>query len=171
MTIALVNNRRRARRDTRASTQPATPAPMMQERREWGVAYYRSVLHWSVDEDAGGVLLRLGCGVGAVEFLAARARAVIAVLRARDSLGPVLALPARPQRWVFLTTPDDPGAASSSVAMIGARLRMTAPDALALPPSLTAHGPARWIVSPGPGACTPPRLQAVLSAAWQTVAR
>jgi hypothetical protein len=53
--------------------------------------------------------------------------------------------------------------------MIGARLRMTALDALALPSSVTAHGPARWIVAPGAGACTPPRLQAVLSAAWQTV--
>jgi hypothetical protein len=68
--------------DTRASTQSATPAPTRQERRKWDVTYYRTVLHWSVDEDAGGVMLRLGCGVGAVEFLAGRGRAVIAVLRA-----------------------------------------------------------------------------------------
>jgi hypothetical protein len=95
---------------------------------------------------------------------------VIAVLRARGSLGPGLALPIRPARWVFLTAPNDPGAAASSVTMVGARLRMTAPDALALPLSVTAHGPARWIVAPGAGTCTPPRLQSVLSAAWQTVA-
>jgi len=81
----------------------------------------------------------------------------------------VLALPIRPARWVFLTTPNDPGAAASRVAMVGARPRMTAPDALALPLSVTAHGPARWMVSPGAVACTPPRLQSVLSAARQTV--
>jgi hypothetical protein len=46
----------------------------------------------------------------------------------------------------------------------------TAPDALVLPLSVTAHGPARWIVSPGVVACTPLRLQSVLSAAWQMVA-
>ncbi|MGH3902419.1 MAG: hypothetical protein ACRDTA_30025 [Pseudonocardiaceae bacterium] len=120
--------------------------------------------------DAGGVRLRLGCGVGAVEFLAGRGRAVIAVLRARNSLSPVLALPGRPVRWVFLTAPDDPGVAVNNVTMVGARLRMTAPDVLTLPPSVTAHGPARWIVSPGVGTCTPPWLQAVLSAAWQTMA-
>jgi hypothetical protein len=83
-------------------------------------------------------------------------------------LGPVLALPGQPVRWVFLTSPDDPGAALSSVAMIGARLRMTGPDALALPPSVTARGPARWIVPPEPGPAALPRLHAVLSAAWQT---
>ena len=53
----------------------------------------------------------------------------------------------------------------------GARLRMSAPEALALPPSVTAHGPARWIVPPEPGPATLPRLPAVLCAAWQTVAR
>jgi len=73
---------------------------------------------------------------------------VIAVLRARESLGVVLALPIRPVRWVFLP----------------------APHALALPLSVTAHGPARWIVSSGVVAGTPPRLQSVLSAAWQMVA-
>ena len=92
---------------------------------------------------------------------------MIAVLRARYSLGPVLALPSRPARWVFLTAPDDSGAAVSRVVMVGARLRVTALDALVLPLSVTAHGPARWIVSPWVVACTQPRLQSVLSAAWQ----
>jgi hypothetical protein len=89
---------------------------------------------------------------------------VISVLRARYSLGVVLALSIRPVRWVFLTAPDDPGAAVSSVAVVGARLQVAAPDTLVLPLSVTAHGLACWIVSPGAGACTP-RLQAVLSAA------
>lgn len=53
------------------------------------------MLRWPVDEDAGRVLLRLGCGIGAVKFLASRGRDVIAV-RARNSWGPVLALPSRP---------------------------------------------------------------------------
>ncbi|HWR47408.1 MAG TPA: bifunctional DNA primase/polymerase [Pseudonocardiaceae bacterium] len=168
MTIALVNHGRWARQDTTVSTRPAAPTPTTRERREWGMATYRTVLRWPVDEDADGVGLRLGCGVSAVEFLASRGHAVIAVLAARGSLGPVLALPGQPVRWVFLTSPDDPGAALSSVAMIGARLRMTGPEALALPPSVTACGPARWIVAPEPGPVALPRLHAVLSAAWQT---
>jgi hypothetical protein len=94
---------------------------------------------------------------------------VIAVLRARDSLGVVLALPSRPARWVLLTAPNDPGAAVSSVAVVDARLRVAAPDALVLPLSVMAHSLACWIVSSGVVACTP-RLQAVLSAAWQAVA-
>ncbi|MGH3830953.1 MAG: hypothetical protein ACRDRS_10975 [Pseudonocardiaceae bacterium] len=56
------------------------------------------------------------------------------------------------------------GAAVSGVAMIGARLRMTGPGTLALPPSVTT----RWVVAPESGLATLPRLHAVLSAAWQT---
>lgn len=169
MAITLVNGRSQAAQNG-ASTQPAAPIPAVGDHREWGIVDYQTVLRWPVEQDAGSVMLRLGCGVGAVDVAAGRGRDIIVVLNARDSLGPVLALPGRWLRWVFLTTPDDPGAAGSSTAMVGARLRMTGPDALPLPPSLTAHGPPRWIVAPRPGACTLPRLQAVLSAAWQTVA-
>lgn len=164
MTIALVNEPEWARRDTTAGRRPAAPTPTTRAHREWSVKDYRTVPRWSVGKDADGVGLRLGCGVGAVEFQAGRGRAVLAVLAARASLGSVLELPGRPVRWVFLTSPDDPGAAVSGVAMPGARPRMTGPGALAFPPSVTA----RRIVPPGPGLAAPPRLHAVLSAAWQT---
>jgi len=133
------------------------------------VVDYREMAGWPVGVDGSDPVPCLGCGVGAVEFAADRGHDVLAVLRARHSLGPVLALPAQPGLWVFLTAPDDPGA-TGSTAMVGAQLRMTAPDAHPLPPNATAHGPTRWIVAPGPRAATPPRPQAALSAAWQTVA-
>ncbi len=82
----------------------------------------------------------------------------MSMLRRRDMLGSVLALPGRQLRWVFMSTPDDPGAAASSAPMAGARLRMTAPDTVALPPSVTPHGPVGWItplmsVRPGCPGC------------------
>jgi hypothetical protein len=141
-----------------------------QARPEWSGADYQTVLRWPVDADTDRVLLRLGRGVDAVEFLASQGRDVLAVLRARNVLGPVLTLPGELARWVFRTSPDNPGAVSSSVAMVGARLRMTAPDTLTLPPTVTADGPTRWILAPGPGTVALPRLPVVLSAAWQTVA-
>lgn len=85
MTIALVNDRR-ARQDTKASTPPALATTTRREGREWGAAYYRIGLRWPVEEDSGGLLLQMGCGMGAVEFLAGRGRDVIAVLRAQNSL-------------------------------------------------------------------------------------
>lgn len=92
------------------------------------------------------------------------------MLREQDMLGPVLMLPGRRLWWVFLTNPDDPGAVASSAPMVGARLRMSAPDTVTLPPGMTAHGPVRWIVAPEATSVRLPRLRAVLSAAWQTVA-
>lgn len=167
MTIAL-GSRRKAQVDPTASMRSTTLTSTARQCREWGVRDDRTVLRWPVGEDLGGVGRRLGCGVGAVEFSASRGRAVLAVLRDWGSLGPVLTLPGQPARWVFLSSPDDSGAAVSGVAMIGARLRMTGPEALALPPSVTTFGPACWIVSPEPGATTVLGLHAVLSAAWRT---
>lgn len=94
----------------------------------------------------------------------------MSMLRRRDMLGSVLALPGRPLRWVFMSTPDDPGAAASSAPMAGARLRMTAPDTVVLPPNVTPHGPVGWITPPDVSSPRLPRLRAVLPAAWQTVA-
>ena len=171
MTITLVNDRMQVQQGAKASVQPTTPPAAMRDGREWGAAVCRTVPRWPVKEDTGNVLLQLDRGVGAVEFLVDRGAALDRGVACPGlARGLVLALSIRPARWVFLTTPDDPGAAASRVAMVGTRLRMTAPDALALPLSVTAHGPARWIVSPGVVAYTPPRLQSVLSAAWQMVA-
>ncbi len=141
----------------------------MKDGREPSMVDYRDVLGWPVGEEVEGITLRLGWGVGAVEFPAGRGRDVIAVLRTRDSVGPALVLPGRQWRWVCLTAGDDPGAAGSCAAMLGARLRMTAPDVLVLPPGGTPHGPVRWIVAPWGGHGRLPTLQSVLSAAWQTV--
>ncbi len=151
-------------------TRPAAPVSATKDRREFGLTVYRDVLGWPVGQDAEGLVLRLGYGVGAVELPAGRGGEVIAVLRGRDMLGPVLALPGRRVRWVFLTAPDDPGAAASSAPMAGVRLRTSGPDAVALPPTVTAYGPVRWLVAPpAAGVARLPRLRAVLAAAWQTV--
>lgn len=149
---------------------PAGPALTSEDHRDFDVTVYRDVLGWPVDQDAaGGLVLRLGCGVGAVELPAGRGGEVAVILRGRGMLGPVLALPGRQLRWVFVTAPDDPGAAASSAPMVGARLRTSGPDTVALPPTVTPCGPVCWIVAPEAGAVRLPRPRAVLAAAWQTV--
>ena len=131
----------------------------------WGLDRYRRELGWPVDECEGGVVLRLGEGIGAVKFPAGRGRDVITLLRARDMLGPVLALPGRQLRWVFLTTPGAPGAGTDRTHLAGARVRSTA--TVALPPATTPRGPVRWIVAPPEGLL--PRLSVVVTAGWQAV--
>ncbi|MGH3830073.1 MAG: hypothetical protein ACRDRS_06405 [Pseudonocardiaceae bacterium] len=58
----------------------------------------------------------------------------------------------------------------TGAAMMSAWLWVTVPDVVTLPAAVTASGPGRWIVLPGPGTAAPSRPRAVLSAAWRTVA-
>ncbi len=131
---------------------------------------YRDGLLWPVHRDADGIWLALGVEVSAVELPARRGWDVAVILR-RDweRSGPVLAAPtSQGLRWVFLTRPDEPGAAVASAVMVGARVRATPPDAVPLPPSLTPRGPVSWIVAPALDEMQLPRLRSVLAAAWQT---
>lgn len=131
---------------------------------------YRDGLLWPVHRDADGIWPALGVEVSAVELPARRGWDVAAILR-RDCerSGPILAAPtSQGLRWVFLTRPDEPGAAVASAVMVGARVRATPPDAVPLPPSVTPRGPVSWIVAPAPDEMQLPRLRSVLAAAWQT---
>lgn len=92
MAIALVHDRTHAS----LSTRPAGSAPPTKDRREFAVTAYLDVLCWPIGEGAEGLVLQLGCLVGAVEFAACRGREVIAVLR---PLPPRLN-PDGPGRWI-----------------------------------------------------------------------
>lgn len=73
---------------------------------------------------------------------------MIAVLRSRNSLGPVLTLPARPLRWVLLTAPDDPGAVINSVAMVGPIVERGVPHAGLVRRYGTLKGFTDWMREP-----------------------
>ncbi|MBP2336455.1 hypothetical protein JOF41_002633 [Saccharothrix coeruleofusca] len=90
-------------------------------------------------------------------------------LRGRGWEVPVLALPGVALRWAFLVrTPVGPVPRLPAWARV-----VSGPQLLPLPPSVTGHGPARWVHAPtGHPACVPPfaaAFEVVLAAASHAI--
>lgn len=129
---------------------------------------YATLLGWPVRAEGQAVLLAMTCGLTALAIPRASAAEVTPLLKLRDSAGPVLALPLDTVQWVFLAEGNGLVPAQEHAPLGGRYLRP--PTQIPLPPSVTPHGPVKWVIAPDLSRRWLPTLAAVICAA-RTVAR
>ncbi|MFB9906021.1 hypothetical protein [Allokutzneria oryzae] len=112
--------------------------------------------------------LVVGDTVGAISMRAGLGAETNAMLSLHLLSGPVIGIPGKPERWVFLTGPVTPVRVDTVLDLVRIDVHLLAPGTrLALPPRAAGLAGPRWVVHPRQGHDLPP-WQAVVSAARST---
>lgn len=124
---------------------------------------YRVLLGWSITVGPDELALSGGSTVCSADLPIGLACEVQAALTRQMLDGPVVLVPGRQHRWLLLASPPDEEPVPAR-PLPGVDLRVVCDEPIPLPPSMTRHGPMRWVVPPVLSRrCLPP-LSAIVAA-------
>jgi len=110
---------------------------------------YTEQLAWPLVVQGDAVWLPAHLGIVGVAMPAGLAGEVNTVVRQLRPAVPVISIPGRPIRWVFLVNAPDEGGQGRFPAPVEI---LAGPQRIPLPPTVIDAGPVRWVTRPGSSA-------------------